>query len=92
LKIQLQGKHYKYQFYKIRRKEVIQKYLIPGVRLKWNAPAATQQSLDGAIVDNRGVASSMIYDGLDGELINPATMMTNVTSLGFTMRMPIQHV
>lgn len=71
---------------------MIQKYLQPGVRLKWNAPTATQQALDGAIVDNRGVASNMTYDGLDGELINQSMMMTNAATLGFTMRMPIRHV
>jgi hypothetical protein len=71
---------------------MIEKYFRPGVRVKWSAPAATQQALDGTIVDNRGVASTMTYDGLDGELIDQALMMTNVTSLGFTMRMQIPHV
>jgi hypothetical protein len=71
---------------------MIERYLKAGLRVKWNAPAATQQALDGAIVNNRGVSSTMTYDGLDGELINPAFMVTNVTSMGFTMRMPIPHV
>jgi hypothetical protein len=71
---------------------MIQKYLEAGVRLKWNAPAATQQALDGAIVDNRGVTSTMTYDGLDGELINSSFMLTNVGTLGFTMGMSIQHI
>lgn len=71
---------------------MIESYLKAGVRVKWNAPAATQQALDGAIVDNRGVASTMTYDGLDGELINPAFMTTNVTTQGFTMRMSIPHI
>lgn len=71
---------------------MIERYLSPGVRVKWSAPTATQQALDGAMVANRGVTSTMLYDGLDGELINPAFMVTNVTSLGFTKSMPIQHV
>lgn len=70
---------------------MIEKYFKAGVRVKWTAPAAVQQSKDGAIVDNRGVTSNMIYDGLDGELIDPSMLVTNVVSQGFSMRMPIQH-
>ncbi len=71
---------------------MIENYLKTGVRLKWSPPSAVQMVLDGAIVDNRGVTSNMIYNGLDGELFDPAFGVTNVSTLGFQMRMPIQHV
>lgn len=71
---------------------MIEKYFRDGIRYKWNAPAALHQTMDGAMVDNSGVTPPMIYDGLDSQLVDPFLLQVNVTTLGLTMRMPIQYV
>jgi hypothetical protein len=70
---------------------MIEKYFQPGIRLTWMKPNDGPPSLDGKIIDSRGAASQMLYDGLDGELINPTFMTTNITTLGFTKNMPIAY-
>lgn len=71
---------------------MIEKYFRDGIRYKWNAPKPLYQAMDGTIVDNSGVTPLMIYDGLDGELVDPELRMFNVSTLGLVMRMPIQYV
>ncbi len=62
---------------------MIEKYFGKGYRIKWQAPkdfAATNP--DGALIDNPPmVLNPMIYDGLDGELLNTGV---NVTTLGLS--------
>lgn len=70
---------------------MIEKYFRTGVRLKWTKPRDAIGPLDGAIVDSKIAATAMIYDGLDGQLVDPHLRMTNVSTLGFTMRMPVHH-
>jgi len=70
---------------------MIEKYFRAGVRFKWTKPRDQIGPLDGAIVDSREAATPMIYDGLDGQLIDPHLMQVNVNTLGLTMRMPIQY-
>jgi hypothetical protein len=71
---------------------MIEKYFRDGIRFKWNAPAALHQPMDGSVVDNTGTTSPMIYDGLESQLIDPHLRIFNVSTIGLTMRMHIQHV
>jgi hypothetical protein len=70
---------------------MIEKYLRAGIRYKWTKPRDAIGPLDGAIVDSREVPTPLIYDGLDGRLIDPYLRTMNVSTLGLTMRMPIQY-
>lgn len=70
---------------------MIQKYFLPGVRLKWTKPRDGQYVRDGGIVASTQAATQLLYDGLDGQLINPSLMTTNITTKGFTMKMPIRY-
>ena len=70
---------------------MIERYFQPGIRLTWMKPNDAAPSLDGKIIDSKGVATQMLYDGLDGELINPTFMATNITTMGFTKNMPIVY-
>lgn len=70
---------------------MIEKYFKAGIRFKWAKPPDAIGPLDGTIVDSKGNPTPMIYDGLDGQLINPQLMQVNVSTLGLTMRMPIQY-
>ena len=70
---------------------MIEKYFELGVRLKWTKPADVDPPVkDGAIVASTRPAGTITYDGLD-VVVSPKLMMTHVSALGFTMRMPIQH-
>jgi hypothetical protein len=71
---------------------VIEKYFSIGMRYRWNPPAAIHGPYDGQIVDNRGATSDLRYDGLDGTIQNPQLMLTNVSTIGARVGMPIQHV
>jgi len=70
---------------------MIEKYFIPGVRLKWVKPRDfTGGAMDGSLVDcPAGQETPMIYDGMDGELQGFSPV--NVTALGFRMNMPISY-
>ena len=71
---------------------MIENYFKPGIRLKWTAPGDVRPPLmDGAIVDSTRAPTPMIYDGLDGELIDPHLIHTHVRTIGLSMRMPIQY-
>ena len=71
---------------------MIEKYFLQGVRLTWTSPKDDSKgSKDGSVIlsDPKVVLSDMVYDGLDGVLINPS--VTNVTKLGFKMGMKIPY-
>lgn len=70
---------------------MIEKYFRAGIRFRWAKPRDAIGALDGTIVDSREAPTPMIYDGLDGQLIDPYLMQTHVSTLGLTMRMPIQY-
>jgi hypothetical protein len=69
---------------------MIERYFHQGVRVKWSCPAAVSSGTkDGSIVVNPATPpSSMKYDGLDGELVNPG--LPHVSTLGLTMGMQIK--
>lgn len=71
---------------------MIEKYFLKGVRLQWNKPNdEIKPPMDGSVIlsDPKIATPDMLYDGLDGELINPS--VTNVTQLGFKMGMKIPY-
>lgn len=69
---------------------MIEKYFRLGVRFKWACPGADPGiSKDGSIIDNPVRTSTMIYDGLDGQLYDLSA--PHVSTLGLTMRMNIPH-
>ena len=70
---------------------MIEKYFRAGIRYKWTKPRDAGGPTDGTIVESREAPTPMIYDGLDGQLIDPFLLQTNVSTLGLTMRMPIQY-
>ena len=69
---------------------MIEKYFKQGIRFKWACPGADPgKTRDGSIIDNPPRAlSPLVYDGVDGELDSGGT---NVTTLGFSMRMNIPY-
>ncbi|MFN0114557.1 MAG: hypothetical protein ACKVPY_07775 [Paracoccaceae bacterium] len=70
---------------------MIEKYFDLGIRFKWTKPADVNPAIkDGRIVDSTRQSNLMIYDGLD-TIVSPRLRMMNVSALGLTMRMPIQH-
>lgn len=71
---------------------MIEKYFLQGVRFKWACPKDDQKgSKDGSVIlsDPKVVTPDLIYDGLDGDLVNPS--VTNVTQLGFKMGMKVPY-
>ena len=70
---------------------MIEKYFRTGIRFKWTKPRDAIGPLDGTIIDSAQTATPLIYDGLDGQLKDPHLMQVNVSTLGLTMRMPIQY-
>lgn len=70
---------------------MIEKYFKLGIRFRWTKPQDVTVAMDGKIVNSTRPASPLIYDGLDGEVVDPMLKMINVSTLGLTMRMPIQH-
>jgi hypothetical protein len=70
---------------------MIEKYFRTGIRFKWTKPRDAIGPLDGTIIDSTQTATPLIYDGLDGQLKDPHLMQVNVSTLGLTMRMPIQY-
>jgi hypothetical protein len=71
---------------------MIEKYFQLGVRYKWTKPGDVNTTpKDGAIVNSTRPTNQMIYDGLD-VVVSPLLGATHVSSLGLSMRMPIQHV
>jgi hypothetical protein len=70
---------------------MLEKYFLTGVRLKWASPGADESGArDGLIVDNPAhKAGPMIYDGLDGELVDYS--LPNVSTLGFKKGMMIPY-
>lgn len=70
---------------------MIEKYFLTGVRFKWTPPTDyTNGSKDGSIIANPTKTSPpMIYDGLDGDLVNHG--LPNVTTLGFSKNMAIPY-
>ncbi len=70
---------------------MIENYLKQGIRVKWTKPRDGAPSTTNDVVPSSQPANAMTYDGLDGELVNPQFMVTNVSTLGLQMRQPIQH-
>lgn len=71
---------------------MIEKYFRAGVRVKWRMPAPVYQAMDGAIVDSTSATPPMTYDGLDGQLVDPALRgILHVSTLGLSMRMQIRY-
>jgi len=70
---------------------MIEKYFRAGIRYKWTKPRDAMGPTDGTIVESREAPSPMIYDGLDGQLIDPFLLQNHVSTLGLKMRMPIQY-
>ena len=70
---------------------MIEKYFRAGIRYKWTKPRDAIGPQDGTIVESKEAATPMVYDGLDGQLIDPFLLQTNVSTLGLKMRMPIQY-
>jgi hypothetical protein len=71
---------------------MIEKYFLQGVRFIWTKPNDdTKGTMDGSVIlsDPKLATPEMLYDGLDGELINPS--LTNVTQLGFKKGMKIPY-
>lgn len=68
---------------------MIEKYFLKGARLKWICPKEeTTKPRDGSIMLNpQRAPSPMIYDGMDGELIN----LTHASTVGLKMRMTIDY-
>jgi hypothetical protein len=70
---------------------MIERFLVAGIRLLWQLPAAdTSGNKDGSIVDNPERVSTMQYDGVDGKIVNLATA-PNVKLIGLQMRQLIPH-
>jgi hypothetical protein len=70
---------------------MIENYLQMGIRVKWTKPRDGMPSTTNDIVRSSQPASMMTYDGLDGELVNPQFMLTNVSTLGLKMGQSIAH-
>lgn len=68
---------------------MIEKYFIKGARLKWICPKEeTTKPKDGGIMANPlRAANAMVYDGMDGELIN----LTHASTAGLKMKMNIGY-
>lgn len=71
---------------------MIEKYFKAGIRYKWRPPGAVAGAQDGQLVDNRGASSTLIYDGIDGNLQDATLLQVNVGTIGLRMGMQIQHV
>jgi len=70
---------------------MIERYLVTGIRLRWQLPAAdTSGAKDGSITANPDRVSTMRYDGVDGKIVNLATA-PNVRLIGLTMHQLIPH-
>lgn len=69
---------------------MIEKYLLKGIRLKWQAPSAhTLGSKDGSVIEDPVKSEApMVYDGVDAAL---GLGLPHVSTLGLTMNMNIQH-
>lgn len=70
---------------------MIEKYLRPGVRFKWNRPATNPVVQDGTIADSMRASTPLVYDGLDGNFVNPRLVRVNPRTVGFQMGRPIQY-
>ena len=70
---------------------MIEKYFRAGIRFRWTKPRDAIGLLDGTIVDSREAPTSLIYDGLDGNVLDPYLRQVHVSSLGLSMHMPIQY-
>lgn len=70
---------------------MIEKYFKAGIRFKWTKPNDQMGPTSGAIVESTQEATPLIYDGLDGNLLDPTLRLQHTSTLGLTMRMPIQY-
>lgn len=70
---------------------MIEKYFRAGIRYKWTKPNDSIGVLDGTMVDSKQAATPLIYDGLDGQLLDPLLRQVHVSTLGLSMRVPIQY-
>ena len=70
---------------------MIENYLKMGIRVKWTKPRDGMPSTTNDVVQSSQSAGAMTYDGLDGELVNPQFMLTNVSTLGLRMGQQIAH-
>ncbi len=70
---------------------MIEKYFVKGIRLKWACPGDGTPGLkDGSFSDQLKPVQPMVYDGLDGELVNFG--MGHVSTLGLTKGMTIPYL
>ena len=72
------------------RAKMIEKYLKLGVRYQWTKPQNVDGPRDGKIVESIRPTATLTYIGL-GEVVDPALMMTHVSTIGLQMNMPVQH-
>ena len=70
---------------------MIEKYFRQGIRFRWTKPGDAYGPQDGAMVASGQAATPLIYDGLDGELVDPSFLVTHVGGLGLTKGQPIPY-